>query len=374
MDRPLPRWIVAFCLCFPALGQAGVEDLQQSLDLVKSKISTLEQRLEREQSDMDETLSTIRRLDKALAENLTQQATVREDIDHTQLEIDRLESDFAQLSTQKAQHQARLAEQLRQLAMEQRQGPLKQLLSRSDWREARDIMRLYPYLHTARQAQIEDTLQLIDEVETLLTHLEAEKKVLEALLSQRETLESNLHDEKRARQAAIDALQARMASTQDALRVEQEREAHLERVLLEINQRLMDIPSASEWQDSLTSLRGKLPWPVRGMKAPKDDKTTALFKALKAGTPIYPVYPGRVVFANWLKGMGFLIIVDHGDGYLSLYGHNERLHHVLGDWVTPTDPIATVGQSGGRAEPGLYFELRHQGRPLPLTEWMQRTT
>jgi septal ring factor EnvC (AmiA/AmiB activator) len=89
------------------------------------------------------------------------------------------------------------------------------------------------------------------------------------------------------------------------------------------------------------------------------------------GTPVRAVYHGRVVYADWLSGLGLLTIIDHGDGYLSLYGHNERLYKEVGEKVTAGDTIATVGDSGGRQTPALYFEIRKAGRPVDPRPWFK---
>ena len=94
--------------------------------------------------------------------------------------------------------------------------------------------------------------------------------------------------------------------------------------------------------------------------------------AAATGTAVHAVYHGRVAFADWLPGLGLLIIVDHGGGYMSLYGHNEALLKESGEWVSPGDDIAQVGDSGGQAEPGLYFEIRHDGEPLDPRQWVER--
>jgi len=88
---------------------------------------------------------------------------------------------------------------------------------------------------------------------------------------------------------------------------------------------------------------------------------------------VHAIHHGRVVFADWLRGFGLLLILDHGDGYMSLYGRNASLYRDVGDWVEAGDRIATVGDTGIGGEPGLYFELRHKGRPLDPVGWLDRS-
>ena len=126
--------------------------------------------------------------------------------------------------------------------------------------------------------------------------------------------------------------------------------------------------------------RGQLPWPVQGTVAarfgsPRNDtrsKWDGLLINAQAGTPVRAVHSGRVVFADWLRGAGLLVIVDHGDGYLSLYGHNQSLMSHVGDTVQAGQTLATVGNSGGHSTSALYFAIRQQGRATDPAQWFKR--
>lgn len=138
------------------------------------------------------------------------------------------------------------------------------------------------------------------------------------------------------------------------------------------------IPQASSGDSPFVELKGKLNLPVRGELAnrfgsPRADGGVVwkgLFIAARAGEEVRAVADGRVVFADWLRGFGNLLIIDHGDAYMSLYGNNEALYKRVGDSIRGGESIAAVGASGGNADSGLYFELRHQGRPLDPLDWV----
>jgi septal ring factor EnvC (AmiA/AmiB activator) len=127
-------------------------------------------------------------------------------------------------------------------------------------------------------------------------------------------------------------------------------------------------------------LKGKLVLPVKGnitnkFGAPRPDSHVlwkGLFVRAEASQPVKSVAAGRVVFADWLRGFGNLLIIDHGNGYMSLYGNNETLLKQVGDALHGGDTIASVGNSGGNEESGLYFELRHEGNPLDPVKWIAR--
>jgi len=140
------------------------------------------------------------------------------------------------------------------------------------------------------------------------------------------------------------------------------------------------LPEPVHGAQSFASLRGQLALPVRGeltgrFGSPRSDGGVTwrgLFLTARAGEAVKAVAAGRVVYADWLRGFGNLLIVDHGEGYMSLYGYNESLLKRVGDEIHGGDTVATVGNSGGSADSGLYFELRHQGKPFDPLSWVRR--
>jgi septal ring factor EnvC (AmiA/AmiB activator) len=139
------------------------------------------------------------------------------------------------------------------------------------------------------------------------------------------------------------------------------------------------VPEPTTLGGAFSQLRGQLALPVRGELAgrfgsPRSDgglTWKGLFLAARSGESVRAVAGGRVVFADWLRGFGNLLIIDHGEGYMSLYGYNEALLKRVGDDISGGDAVATVGSSGGGVESGLYFELRHQGKPFDPMTWIK---
>ena len=133
-----------------------------------------------------------------------------------------------------------------------------------------------------------------------------------------------------------------------------------------------------EFRDGFAGARGKLEWPVAGTvldefgdpRAGGPIRWNGFVIAAAAGTPVEAIFYGRVAYADWLTGLGLLIIIDHGDGFMSLYGHNEALLKEPGDWIAPGEPIALVGDTGGRQQTALYFEIRENGDPVDPRGWM----
>ena len=157
-----------------------------------------------------------------------------------------------------------------------------------------------------------------------------------------------------------------------------QQEKDLTRLIAELTSILSDYPISSE--EPFSELKGKLTWPVAGAllhdfgqpRAGGGVKWNGVVLGAPRGREVRAVYHGRVAFADWLAGMGLIVIVDHGEGFMTLYGYNETILKNAGDWVAPGDVIATVGDSGGQSEAGLYFELRQGAKPVNPRLWVTR--
>jgi septal ring factor EnvC (AmiA/AmiB activator) len=234
----------------------------------------------------------------------------------------------------------------------------------------------YSYFGRARAGQIdliESDVRKLDELDEELAKEEAqladlennrrdELAQLEGARQRRGQVLASLKEESRTRTAALERLQREQAG--------------LEKLLKQLRRAIEKFPVESN--DAFARLRGKLAWPVVGKIVAQFGEQRAggvkwdgVLVETERGSPVRSVYHGRIVFADWLPGLGLLTIVDHGQGYLSLYGHNERLFKAVGERVTAGDTIASAGDSGGSARPELYFEIRKQGRPMDPRPWFK---
>jgi septal ring factor EnvC (AmiA/AmiB activator) len=143
---------------------------------------------------------------------------------------------------------------------------------------------------------------------------------------------------------------------------------------------LLDIPADVLNIQPFQSLRGSLLWPCQGpilqhfgaLRTGGKYQSQGIMIAAEQGDPVRAVFYGRVAFANWLRSYGLLLIVDHGDGYMTLYGHNQSLFREVGDWVNTGEIVAQAGNSGGHQQVGVYFELRYQGEPTNPLSWLMK--
>ncbi|MCH8476991.1 MAG: peptidoglycan DD-metalloendopeptidase family protein, partial [Wenzhouxiangella sp.] len=202
---------------------------------------------------------------------------------------------------------------------------------------------------------------------------------LEALAERQQQDIDRLESARAERQTALALVEQRIQSRQEELSALENDAAELARLIDELAQALADIPPEIE-VPAFSELRGQLDQPVAGGTSQRrfgEPRAGELvwsgwLYAAPGGTEVRAVAYGRVAYADWLRGYGLILILEHGDGFMSLYAHNEALLRDVGDWVRPGEVIATVGDTGGAGQTGLYFELRRDGQPINPAGWIRR--
>jgi len=260
-----------------------------------------------------------------------------------------------------------------------RQEPIKLLLNQRDPSQIGRVLVYYQYFGRARAGQIAAIDAHLTELATLDSALAAEEERLASLETQQQGELEKLQGARERRGRALTSLDTESKNRAKELERLKDQQGGLEKLVRELRRALERIDKfPTDSKDAFARLRGKLAWPVAGRVAATYGQTRAgglkwdgVLLAGTQGSPVRAVYHGRVVYADWLSGLGLLIIIDHGDGYLSLYGHNERLYKEVGERVTAGDTIATLGDSGGRPRPELYFEIRKAGKPVDPRPWFK---
>jgi septal ring factor EnvC (AmiA/AmiB activator) len=281
-----------------------------------------------------------------------------------------------------ARERAALAGQIRAAQMIGQDEPLKLLLNQRDPAQAGRVFAYYGYFGRARAGQIASINAHLGEIATLDAALAEQEARLAALEEQRTGELAKLTAARERRGRALATLEAESKHRAKQLERLEEQKGGLERLVRELRKALERIEKfPTDGKDAFAKLRGKLAWPANGKLIAAYGQTRAggvkwdgVLVAAEQGAPVRAVYRGRVVYADWLSGLGLLTIIDHGDGYLSLYGHNERLYKEVGERVVAGDTIASVGDSGGRSSPALYFEIRKAGRPIDPRPWFRSAT
>jgi septal ring factor EnvC (AmiA/AmiB activator) len=271
---------------------------------------------------------------------------------------------------------AELAAQLRAAYLIGREEPFRLFLNQQDPARAGRLFAYFGYFGRARAGQLAAIEGRVREIDTLDASLGSEQERIQRLEQAQKSEVSRLDKARSERGDVLANMAAESKARAVSLQRLQREQAALEKLLRELRRASQKFPTDS--RSPFAGMRGKLAWPTAGKLAARFGERRAgsvkwdgVLIAAARGTPVRAVYRGRVVYADWLAGLGLLIIIDHGGGYLSLYGHNEQLFRAVGDQVAPGDTIAGVGDSGGRAQPELYFEIRQAARPLDPSPWFR---
>jgi len=248
------------------------------------------------------------------------------------------------------------------------------------------------YVSRAAAQMIEAQRVALAELARLKASSEEKALELAALEARGRSDREQLLKERRAHRRLLERIAGEIRSAKKRIQSLLADESRLARLVEEIGKVLAARPGAGYARATavpeagtgaatgvFSTLRGSLRLPVRGELAgrfggPRNEggvSAKGVFIRAAEGEPVRAVGAGRVVYADWMRGFGNLLIVDHGEAYLSIYGNNESLLKQTGDPVTLGEPLATVGQSGGNEQTGLYFELRHLGRPFDPLSWVK---
>jgi septal ring factor EnvC (AmiA/AmiB activator) len=356
----------------PAKAEAELKAVRSQIDKVKAEMERdagRRDQLTKELEESERTVGAARgELDKLRRERATHTARRGE------LAAERRTQESAL-----AQDREALAGQIRAASMIGRQEPIKLLLNQRDPGQIGRVLVYYQYFGRARASQIAAIDAHLAEINELDTELAAEEQRLLALEQQQRGEVSRLQSARERRGKALVSLDAESKNRAKELDRLKDQQGGLEKLVRELRRALERIEKfPTDSKDAFARLRGKLAWPVAGKLVASYGQVRAggmkwdgVLLAGAQGTPVRAVYHGRVVYADWLSGLGLLTIIDHGDGYLSLYGHNERLYKEVGERVTAGDTIATLGDSGGRPRPELYFEIRKAGKPIDPRPWFK---
>lgn len=272
----------------------------------------------------------------------------------------------------------RLAELFKTAHAMGRGDVLRMLLNQEDPVRATRVMSYFAYFNRARLARIESVTARAERIARLALEAARESARLTVLAEQQEATRLRLEVARDERTAVLAALERSIRSREQDL-ANMRRDAENLRLLVQhLRQRAQIRAELDVNRPSFQSRRGELPWPLPSspitagfgsLKGESGVRWDGVLLATQEGEEVRSVYYGRVVYTDWLRGFGLLIVVDHGDGYMSFYGHNEALLKEVGEWVAPSEVIALSGKSGGRGDAILYFAIRRNGEPLDPSQW-----
>ena len=404
-----------FCLLGPAMADERA-DARKQIEAARKDVAELQKLLKQIEQEKSAVQKQLQTTESEMGELEKQVDSLQQEIDRSEAELDRLNDEKTTLEGARLEQQRLIGIQARAAYQSGRQEYLKLLLNQQNPEKFSRTLTYYDYLSKARFEQLEsfnETLRQLANVEAGIEKQQATLAEQQDGLKQRR---AQLADVRKERQLALAKLDQDLSSRDQKLKARRQEQAQLERTLKTIEETLARQAREAEQERQralalareeqsrqqqagraasaskgpivsstggnfggpFASAKGKLPWPVDGRLIARygtprggDARTKwdGVLIDADVGTQVRAVHGGRVVFADWLRGAGLLVILDHGNGYLSLYGHNQSLLRDAGDIVKAGDPIATVGTSGGQESAALYFAIRQQGRPSDPAQW-----
>lgn len=307
--------------------------------------------------------------------------TIQEEITTTQSHLSLKKSRLSELTEKQASlsnqldsKKSKLKAQIQTVYQLARQPKLKVLLDNNSFQAVNRTLIYLQYISKAQTQLINHLSHTIAIYKKQQMHLKKQYAELLSLASKQQKQQASLKHVHESSQNKIYSINKNISTHQKRLlKLTQDKKA-LEKMLESLRKASI---KAHVSKYGLSYLKGKLPWPVKGLvnhyfgtQIAKSELTwNGTVINASAGTKVHAIAPGQVIFAKWLAGYGLLIIINHGKGYLSLYGRNQALMKKVGDWVKAKDVIATVGNTGGFQKPGLYFSIRHNKLALNPGKW-----
>ena len=346
-----------------------LEQLQADIKRISREISAANERKNTLQQELKIAEVALGQLQSDMAAN-------KSAISASEGELSSLKEQRAELEKARDTQQARIALELKTAWQLGQQSQIKVLLNQESPHTVARAMAYYRYFFKARNELVANYRQTLAQLQELELRIAGTLEQLAGQQAQLQAQQAQLETAQASRAQAVAKLNESINSkAQQLTQMEQDRK-ELEDLITAIEKAVADLEVPDDYQP-FKSAKGKMPWPLPGKRAnnygrPRNDgkmRWQGVTIPAKEGTPVTSIHHGRVVYADWLRGSGLLMIIDHGDGYMSLYAHNQSLLREVGEWVGAGTPISTVGNSGGQEQSALYFEIRHQGKPTNPGSW-----
>jgi septal ring factor EnvC (AmiA/AmiB activator) len=378
-SRVIGATLVALFAAIAAWG-APDEDIkarQKALTEVEQQMQGLQKDLAARRGDRDTLQANLERLDRDIADL----AVAGQQLDAMVVEQRRavldLQARLAQERQALAGEQELLGRLLRSAYIVGRSDRIQLLLNQNDAAKVSRVMGYYGYLNRYRVTRINEINARARKLGRLKRESAQESAQLSALAAHQEETRRRLTAARRERQALLATLDKKIANEEERFKGLTADAKGLRQLIKQLQRRAQALPEASLEEEPITGQKGKLAWPLAtghlvhrfGQRKLDGQRWDGVLIAAPEGEKVRAIYAGRVVYADWLRGFGLLLIIEHDDGYMSLYGHNQALLKERGEWVAAGDVVALAGSSGGERSPGLYFAIRYHGRPVDPEKW-----
>jgi septal ring factor EnvC (AmiA/AmiB activator) len=364
-------------LLLPLQATAAEDDKAKLADL-KSAISTLEKQLNKRDKDKNNLVAELKKNEIAASASSKKIRLLNRKINARSAKLADLGKQQTELKRGIKEQNAAVSEQLATAYKMGAQEPIKLLLNQEDPQQLARLFKYYNYVVDARNEKIAQYMGDVEQLSTVRNQVSEEKRSLDSAKAELEQDQQQLLANNKRRQTTLKQLNASLHSDKSKLDKLLKQRTALEELLKNVRSvvKKMALKTPPGGQ-SFASQKGLLRWPLKGRVAHSfGSKRSGSLRwdgwliGAKIGEPVAAVHDGQVIFSNYMRGFGLLIILNHGDGYMSLYAHNEELVKDTGDWVLSNETIARAGDTGGLDKPALYFEIRKKGQPADPKKWL----
>lgn len=384
--RLAARFALALAVALPAFAAdaapaqddraAREAEAERQLARVRKEIAELgaaRQALEGERGD---AARTLREADQAVDRESRALRGIDARIGEQELELAKLETARQGLETRLGAQREALAALLRSAYALGRHEQLKLLLAQDRIESLARVLAYHRYFQRDRVSRIDSLMAELADLAAVVRQVNAQREALDASRVAQQAQLAGLEAQREERRALLAALEARFKDTDSRLKALGRDEQALVGLLERLHDIFADIPDRIDATQPFAQRRSRLTAPLKGKTLvgfggtlPDGRTSHGWLIAAESGAPIRAVAHGRVAFADWLKGYGLIVILDHGEGWMSLYAQNDSLQREVGEWVDAGDVLASAGSSGGQTRAALYFELRRGGRPVDPRGW-----
>ncbi len=373
---------IAVSCALPAIivnAQEDHADKQRQLNQLNREMTELRKLIAEFKNQRSSLQTSLQHSEVEIGQIQQKIRTIQIQLQREQTELKELQGQRKILNVAKREQQKLIEQQILAAYQMGQQKKLKILLNQEQPDKITRALTYYDYFNKARSEQIEaytDIISDLNEVEPKITEKAASLAMAKADLDDQHR---SLLSSKKQREKNLANINSAIKNKDQELKKNAQDRARLERLLEAVEQTIANISIPSDYK-SFTSQKGLLPWPIQGRpnnrfgyrRSNSSLRWQGLNIPAREGSDVKAIHHGRVMFADWLRGSGLLLIIDHGDGYMSLYAHNQSLLKETGEWVSAGEPISTVGNSGGQANASLYFEIRHNGKPTDPRQWCKK--
>ncbi|MBW3527668.1 peptidoglycan DD-metalloendopeptidase family protein [Shewanella sp. NKUCC05_KAH] len=359
--------IAGFMMLSFSAHASDLEKRKSELKSIQTQINQQQSALKTTSKQREKLLSLLRSDEEAIASAAKKVNSTKNSLAQIDTKLAELKQRQDELETLKVTQQQTLSKQLSSAYLTGNHDYTKMMLNQQSPATIERMLAYYQYLNKARMKSINELKQTLTELDEIKVSQTSKQKQLTKLVAEQQVQAKRLSQEQDQRQLTIKELQRTLNSKGAELEQLQIEEASLKRVVEQALRAMKDNPS----MEGFGKQSGKLKWPTKG-------RVSASFGSQRSGQVVWKgtmlsapegqniraVSGGKVIYADWLRGFGLVMVIDHGKGYMSLYGHAQTLLKSPGEMVKSGEVIALVGRSGGQSEPGLYFEIRHKGQAV----------